>query len=129
MFLIWGLESSISRNIRIFFKALFFSRSESYLLKIFDLRDRMFYFPKYKSCIFQKYKKNCFFEKIQEIICGWICFIYYYFSSPESSFLKGSFKNFHASKYKESFLLRKYKKFFSLWAQKFDFTKYKKNIF
>ena len=48
MFLILGLESFISRNIRTFFKLLLFSRSESSLLKIFHLRDRMFHFPKYK---------------------------------------------------------------------------------
>ena len=57
-----GLESSISRNIRNFFKVgfFYFSSSESSLLKVFNLGARKFHFP--------KYKKNFFLRNIKTFI-------------------------------------------------------------
>ena len=62
-FLRLGLESFISRNIRNFFRVIFFfyfSSSEYSLLKFFNLGARKFYFS--------KYKKNFFKENIRTLL-------------------------------------------------------------
>ena len=75
-FLSLRLESSISQNIRNFFRAFFlFLSLESFLLKFFILRARKFHFPKYIKSLFQenvrkfdfsKYKKSSFLRKYQK---------------------------------------------------------------